>query len=139
MAHLVPTAGLRAICSPGEVSWKGGVAGSILALLYVYPLPALPHYGLCVFHWLTGSPCPFCGLTRSLSFLAHGRWDLAVSFHPLGPLVFGLLLALLFGNLLRLGLPGLRSTRIHESVNRIFWAACSISFGICGVLRWCSF
>jgi hypothetical protein len=42
---------------------------------------------LCPFRLLTGLPCPFCGMTRSL--LALGRGDVAASIalHPLGPAV----------------------------------------------------
>jgi uncharacterized protein DUF2752 len=42
---------------------------------------------LCPFRLVTGLPCPFCGMTRSL--LALGRGDVAasVALHPLGPLI----------------------------------------------------
>ena len=42
---------------------------------------------ICVFHNLTGAPCPGCGLTRSVCALVHGRWGQAIGQHPLGPLV----------------------------------------------------
>lgn len=43
---------------------------------------------LCLFHRLTGVPCPTCGLTRGLLALCQGRW-----FTPwtLNPLLFTLL------------------------------------------------
>lgn len=42
---------------------------------------------LCPFRLVTGLPCPFCGMTRSL--LALGRGDVAasVALHPLGPMI----------------------------------------------------
>ncbi|MEA1997125.1 MAG: DUF2752 domain-containing protein [Gemmatimonadota bacterium] len=48
----------------------------------------------CVWHRLTGLPCPFCGLSRSVCALSHGSPGLAVEYHPFGPLVYaaGLLL-----------------------------------------------
>ena len=40
---------------------------------------------LCLFHRLTGRPCPSCGLTRSWSALLHGDLGAAFRFHRLGP------------------------------------------------------
>lgn len=49
---------------------------------------------ICPFHWLTGLPCPGCGLTRSFVAIARGDWPGAISYHPFGPLLFGALLGL---------------------------------------------
>ena len=49
---------------------------------------------LCPFRLVTGLPCPGCGLTRSLVSLLHGDVSAAVCFHPLGPVVASVLLAL---------------------------------------------
>ncbi len=59
----------------------------------------------CTIHFLTGRPCPSCGLTTSVSACLHGDFALAWRAHPLGFIVvilafgFGLnsLLALLAG------------------------------------------
>lgn len=63
----------------------------------------------CPFHWLTGYPCPACGLTTSWCYLSHGEWAAAWRTHLLGPLIpVGLLSWALFDRepalLLRLGL-----------------------------------
>lgn len=42
------------------------------------------HGPLCYFRFLTGLPCPGCGLTRSLESLWHGRLLLSIRYHPLG-------------------------------------------------------
>lgn len=41
----------------------------------------------CTFHEITGMPCPFCGITRSMILVSRG--DIAGGFrsHPLGPVV----------------------------------------------------
>lgn len=42
----------------------------------------------CLFHHLTGWPCPSCGLTTSLTHWLHGHWGPAFRVHPLGPPIF---------------------------------------------------
>ncbi len=74
-----------------------GWAAPLLLLAFLVPLPhgpagqiaGLP--SLCLFHNLTGRPCLGCGITRALVCLAHGRGAEAITFHPLGPLVFAAL------------------------------------------------
>lgn len=39
-----------------------------------------------------GLPCPGCGLTRSFVSLSQGDWLAGWRFHPLGPLLFALVL-----------------------------------------------
>ncbi len=51
---------------------------------------------LCLWKNLTGAPCPGCGMTRSGANLFRGRWQRAVSFHPLGLILHPLLLGLCF-------------------------------------------
>lgn len=38
----------------------------------------------CGFLWLTGLPCPACGLTTSFAWLAHGHLWASLRAHPLG-------------------------------------------------------
>ena len=49
---------------------------------------------LCPFRLVTGLPCPFCGMTRSLLALGQGDLGVSVRLHPLGPV---LLVAALVG------------------------------------------
>lgn len=44
---------------------------------------------VCPVHWLTGIPCPGCGMTRSFVAIARGQLPTALDYHPLGPLLFG--------------------------------------------------
>ena len=69
--------------------------------------------------WLTGLPCPLCGLTRGLFALAKGHWAAAVRFHPLSPLALAMILSLFGGRTLRARL----------------WLAGSAAFGIFGMVR----
>jgi hypothetical protein len=50
--------------------------------------------GACLVRHLTGVPCPGCGMTRAMLFLARGDWRRAVLFHPLAPMVLAEVLAL---------------------------------------------
>jgi hypothetical protein len=56
--------------------------------------PAEPVFRLCPFHWLTGRPCPLCGLTRAFCALARGHFGQAIHFHALSPLAFAMLFSL---------------------------------------------
>jgi Protein of unknown function (DUF2752) len=38
----------------------------------------------CLMKWLTGIPCPLCGMTRSLTALLQGDFGRSMSFHGLG-------------------------------------------------------
>lgn len=49
-----------------------------------YKLPFLA----CPILHLTGVPCPTCGMTRSFTALAQGRWEQAVTLHLFGPILF---------------------------------------------------
>ena len=65
----------------------------LLAVCFLYDAPAEPSISLCAWKWLTGHPCPLCGLTRGLCALAKGRWADAVHFNIFSPLVFAALVA----------------------------------------------
>ncbi len=71
------------------------LAALVLAAAFVAPLPHGDKIGglpsLCVFHNLTGLPCPGCGFTRSLVCCAHGQLGNAIIYHPLGPILFAAL------------------------------------------------
>lgn len=42
---------------------------------------------LCLFRLTTGVPCPGCGLTRGMAWLARGELARAFLLHPLAPLL----------------------------------------------------
>src|ERR1039457_3727404 len=67
---------------------------ALFTALWCFSVSADPGVRRCGFHWLTGRPCPLCGLTRSLFALAKGHWGEAVHFNALSPLAFVMLFAL---------------------------------------------
>jgi hypothetical protein len=69
-------------------------SAAVLAVLWSVTLPAEPRLRLCGFYWLTGRPCPLCGLTRAVFALAKGHWAEALHFNALSPIGFMMLLSL---------------------------------------------
>ena len=68
-------------------------AALFLCFWWLHP-PDEPSVRLCPFYWLTGRPCPLCGLTRAFCALAKGHWTQAIHFHALSPLAFVMLFSL---------------------------------------------
>jgi len=47
----------------------------------------------CPFRWVTGLPCPGCGMTRAFLSLLQGQWSIALHYHLFAP--FFMLIGLL--------------------------------------------
>jgi len=73
----------------------------LLAVLWYFAPAAEPPFRICGFYWLTGRPCPLCGLTRALFALAKGHWADAIGFNALSPLAFAMIFALFWNGRLR--------------------------------------
>ena len=80
---------------------KFAACGSLLAALWFLTVPDSPPFHLCGFLWLTGRPCPFCGLTRAMFALAKGQWAGALRFNGLSPLAFAMLFSLFWSGPVR--------------------------------------
>lgn len=83
------------------VAWRLAATAAVLAVLFSFTPPAEPRIRLCGFYWLTGRPCPLCGMTRALFALAKGHWVEALRFHALSPLGLAMLLSLFWQTPLR--------------------------------------
>lgn len=57
------------------------------------PLAGVEVPGLCWWRRWTGLDCPGCGLTRCFVSLAHGHPAAAMGYHPLGVVLFVLVVA----------------------------------------------
>jgi len=84
---LIPLGGRRRLSLTTVVLAVGIVGSFTLRPGWESPVPT------CFGYWLTGIPCPLCGMTRAMIQLAHGRFVEAIQFHPAVVLVFPALLA----------------------------------------------
>ncbi len=77
--------------------WNTLASSMVVVLLFMIPptvpklLCKIPH--VCLFAWMTGYPCPGCGVLRSLQAFFQGDFAQARAFHPAGPVLGILLLA----------------------------------------------
>lgn len=96
-----------------------GVLAMVAVGLYLTPDPAghgtHQQLGLppCTIYYLTGRPCPSCGLTTSVSAILHGQFGLAWRANPMGFLIVAAATAIAFNSLFAL-LWG-RSVRIENT------------------------
>ena len=104
------------ICAHRRLLVTLTVLAAGFVLLRAFAPPDLP---LCGFRWLTGRPCPLCGLTHAMFALASGRWSEALHFHALSPLAAAMLAALVWN---------------PPWVARL-WLPCAALFGVYGVWR----
>jgi hypothetical protein len=72
--------------------------GGLSVLGAAFTLPVFWSRGVspippCLFHQITGQPCPMCGATRGFVAMAHGDFTKAVYLYPLAPVLFLAMLA----------------------------------------------
>jgi len=99
-----------------RTAWRWAAFAAGVAALGWFTPPEIP---LCGFRWLTGRPCPLCGLTHALCALARGHWTEALHWHALSPLVVAMIAGLVWS-------PP-RMARL--------WIPCAALFGVYGVWR----
>ena len=96
--------------------WRWGALALCVAALWAFSPPPLP---VCGFRWLTGHPCPLCGLTRAMFALAKGHVGEALHWHALSPLAAIMLVGAVWN---------------PARVARL-WLPCLVAFGVYGVWR----
>ncbi len=74
---------------------------------------------LCAYRWLTGRPCPLCGMTHALIAISQGHFAQAIHFNALSPVACLMMLALFRGGRAR----------------DFLWTAGPVGFAIYGVIR----
>ena len=86
--------------------WRLLTAGTVaFAWFVVFAAFVHPPHGtgipLCLWHSVSSVRCPGCGLSRSISSLAHGHWADSLRYHPFGFAVFALCAAVAAMSVLR--------------------------------------
>jgi len=119
---------------PGAV-WQVVLAGLMLIFLRLSPVPMHPKFVVCGFHWLTGRPCPLCGMTRALSVLVKGDWLSAIHANALSPLMLAIFCGAILGGAMRLAGSDFFARFVPGILRRNFWTACVLLFLIYGVVR----
>jgi hypothetical protein len=79
---------------------------------------------ICPVRFLTGLPCPGCGLTRSWVYLAHGHWAEAWAAHPF--VILSMLAVITFVAVV--AVRAMRRTPLPD-VGRLLSSRLVISFG----------
>lgn len=100
---------------------RWALAATLFGALWTFTPPAEPHVRLCGFYWLTGHPCPLCGLTRAMFALAKGHFGEAVRFNALAPLGFAMVFSLFWS--------------WNARVTGRIWSAGLAAFAVYGVCR----
>lgn len=110
--------------------------------LLLLPLAALLPSGgagipVCLFHYLTGLPCPGCGLTRAFSSLLHGEGQAAFAYHPFAFILLPLFVLIAAYNFFPAGTrQGLkRFFDAHDRKLRLGYNGLIYAFVVFGVLR----
>ena len=112
------------------IALRLSIVAGMLAWLAMGRLPDIP---LCGFHWLTGLPCPLCGMTRGLAALLHGEWRQAIALHALSPLVLTWLAALIGFDFVRLVRP---SFSLPDRLTQRLPSVAAAMLLIYGIARW---
>ena len=105
-------------------------------LSFFYPF-AFNGPDICLFHRMTGIPCPGCGMTRAFFSMAHGRILDSLQYNALGTTIFiGILVLLIFTVL-----DFFRSTNYYGYVvsNGRLFQSLIVAFVIFGFIRLVAF
>lgn len=81
----------KRICQDIKNLWPAAVALAVYTVLVNFIF-----HSFCPMVIITGVPCPGCGMTRSLFFLATGRIGKSLWIHPMGIPIAGLILYFLW-------------------------------------------
>ncbi|NLO05953.1 MAG: DUF2752 domain-containing protein [candidate division WS1 bacterium] len=86
----------------------------------------------CGFRWLTGLPCPACGLTTAFTLMARGDVAGAVAAHLLGPVLYAATWMLGAGAAVALlrGTPALPATVMRPRAARILLIAFGVAWAV---------
>ena len=123
------------VISPSQSRIKLIFLGTLLGGLAFFPISVSARFSVCGFRWLTGMPCPLCGMTRALSLLLKGQWEQAWRLHPFSPVVLSLLLAAFLNEMFGWILAERFPLRVSSHITGRLCLGFVISFSCYGLIR----
>ena len=72
-----------------EASITAVVTGGALMVSAILPHGGVNGLKLCPWYYLSGYPCPFCGMTRGFVAITHFDLQSAMEFNPGSPFIYG--------------------------------------------------
>ena len=87
----------------------------------------------CGFLWLTGLPCPGCGLTTSFALMAAGEWLRAFRTQPLGVLLYAL--CVFAWPVCAAG--WIRGWSVHATLSRLPVYTVALGLSLLALFNWC--
>ena len=113
------------------------VTGGALATSFVLPHGGVDELKLCPFYHLTGTECPFCGMTRGFVAMSHLDPVSAVEFNPGTPLIYGAFVIVLIRALWSWKNNQLSNLPKFPNLVTRLWTLASIAiFGYVLFVRW---
>lgn len=113
------------------------VTGGALATSFVLPHGGVDGLKLCPFYHLTGTECPFCGMTRGFVAISHLDPVSAIEFNPGSPLIYAAFVIVLIRSLWSWKNNQLsKLPEFPSPITRIWTLACIAIFGYVLFIRW---
>jgi len=82
-------------------SWISMIAAVIILCSLTIPAGDNIQIFPCIIKYTFGIECPGCGMTRAILFLGHGQIITAIKLNPLSPLVYLIMIFILFNAALK--------------------------------------
>lgn len=111
---------LRSLC--GIVLLCSFASGIALYLFKIDFLELVPKTSFCLFHFLTGFNCPFCGSTRAFLALGQLKFMKAIAFNPLSIILLAVMIIYLCCKRIPLWLQHKAWPYLFAFTAIIFWA-----------------
>ena len=96
-----PNLNVRTMKWPGinAASITAAVTSGALVVSAVLPHGRVDGMSLCPIYHLTGTECPFCGMSRGFVAITHFDVPSALDFNPGSPLIYGAFVYLLWASI----------------------------------------
>jgi hypothetical protein len=105
----------------------------VLILSFILPPSGVFFISVCTFKNITGTPCPGCGLTRSVINISHMHIAQALHVNPMGIPIYLVLLFLAIYNFLPAGIRLKADSLLQRNERAVFLLGAFFVSGMLGV------